>query len=125
MSEMPPTPPAASPPPPPSGGSDSDRTIMLVLAYLGILSLIPLLVKKDDAEVQWHSKNGIVLCGAAIVLFIVFFVISFVPFVGLLSIPLNCITWIGYLVLMIVLIMKAVKGERMRLPVVTDIAEKL
>lgn len=125
MSEMPPTPPAAPPPSPPSGGSDSDRTIMLVLAYLGILSLIPLLVKKDDAEVQWHAKNGIVLCGAAIVLWIVFFILSFVPFVGLVSIPLNCIVWIGYLVLMIVLIMKAVKGERMRLPVITDLAEKM
>ena len=39
----------------------SDRTIMLVLSYLGILALIPLLMKKDDPEVQWHAKNGLAL----------------------------------------------------------------
>ena len=66
----PPPPPGGSytpPPPPPPGGPlpSSDRTIMLVLSYLGILALIPLLMKKDDTEVQWHAKNGL---GAAVAL---------------------------------------------------------
>ncbi|MBV9497217.1 MAG: hypothetical protein JOZ54_23480, partial [Acidobacteria bacterium] len=56
------------PPPPPVGGApSSDRTIMLVLSYLGILSLIPFFMKKDDAEVQWHAKNGVALFGAEVV----------------------------------------------------------
>ena len=59
----PPPPPGGSytPPPPssPAGGpQSSERTIFLVLSYLGILCLIPLLAKKDDPEVQWHAKNG-------------------------------------------------------------------
>ena len=78
MSEFPP--PSAPPPPPPGGGTytpppppplgggaappSSDRTIMLVLSYLGILSLVPLLAKKDDPEVQWHAKHGLVLMAA-------------------------------------------------------------
>ena len=38
------------PPPPPAGktSGSSDRTLMVVLAYIWILGLIPLLVKKDD-----------------------------------------------------------------------------
>src|SRR5438132_2866586 len=67
-----------TPPPPPSGSAapGSDRTIMVVLSYISILALIPLLTKKDDREVQWHAKNGIVLAGAEIVTVIVFFVIG-------------------------------------------------
>ena len=34
---------------------------MIVLAYLWLLALVPLLVEKDDPEVQWHAKHGIVL----------------------------------------------------------------
>ena len=56
-------------PPPPSGGGytpappagGGDRTLWLILSYLGILSLIPWLAKKDDAEVQWHAENGVAL----------------------------------------------------------------
>src|SRR5258707_9570764 len=75
MSEMPPssytppppgggsyTPPPPPPPPPAGGGApNSDRGIMLFLSYFGIFSLIPMLMKKDDPEVQWHSKNGLTL----------------------------------------------------------------
>src|ERR1700738_3020232 len=66
-------------PPPPSGSAapGSDRTLMVVLSYLWILALIPLLTKKDDREIQWHAKNGLVLLGAEIAVWIVFGAIGF------------------------------------------------
>src|ERR1043166_3780256 len=70
------------PPPPPGGGGaapGSDRTIMVILAYLWILFLIPLLTKKDDPEVQWHAKNGAGIFGAEIVVWIVLFIIHRMP----------------------------------------------
>lgn len=42
---------------------------MIVLAYLWLLALTPLLVEKDDAELQWHAKHGLVLFGAEIAVF--------------------------------------------------------
>jgi len=148
MSEIPPptVPPATPPPPgggsytppppPPPGGAappNSDRTIMLVLSYLGILCLVPLLTKKDDPEVQWHAKNGLVLfCAeiAWIILRIILGIISSrIPVAGcgiamVLGI-LSCVVWIGFLVLMIMCIVKATQGQRFRIPILTDIAEKL
>lgn len=100
---------------------------MLVLSYLGLLALIPLLVKKDDREVQWHAKNGLVLFFAMFVVYIVWFIIQyFLP--DALSCALSfvsCIIWLGYLAVIIMAIMKAVKGERMRIPVVSDMADKM
>ena len=140
MSEIPPptVPPATPPPPggsytppPPSGGTpggtspNTDRTIFLVLSYLGILSLIPLLAKKDDSEVQWHAKNGVVLFGAEVVWVIVRIIVGRIPAIGCSMIVVGCVVWLGFLALSILCIMKAVQGQRFRIPVLTDIAEKL
>src|SRR5881397_3909467 len=94
MSETPSAPPTYTPPPPPGGGSytpppppppppagggsaaGGDRTLMLVLSYLGLLALIPLLTKKDDPEVQWHAKNGLALGLAWIALWILMTIAS-------------------------------------------------
>ena len=140
MSEMPPssTPPGGSynppggsysPPPPPTGGgapAGGDRQIMLVLSYLGILSLVPLLIKKDDAEVQWHAKNGVVLFGAEIVWICIGFFLWRLPFgVGCALGVVRCVVWLGFIALTILCIVKALQGQRQRIPVITDIAEKI
>ncbi len=132
----PPPPPGGSytppPPPPPPGAAapNSDRTIMIVLSYLGILSLIPLLMKKDDPEVQWHAKNGLALFGAEIVCWIVLTILGIVLSrvfsalscgIGLIQ----CAVWIGFLALSIMCIVKGVGGQRFRIPIVTDMAEKM
>ncbi|HEX9460615.1 MAG TPA: DUF4870 domain-containing protein [Thermoanaerobaculia bacterium] len=129
----PPPPPGGSytppPPPPPPGGTapNSDRTIMLVLSYLGILCLIPLLVKKDDPDVQWHAKNGTALFGAEVAWVIVVIIVTLlrIPLLGCGMTMISCVVWIGFLVISIIAIMKAMKGERLRLPVLTDFAEKM
>ena len=122
------TPPPPPPPSPPGGPApSSDRTIMLVLSYVGILCLIPLLTKKDDPEVQWHAKNGTALFGAEVVLFILRIMLIFIriPFVGCGVSVITCAIWLGFLAISIIAIMKAVKGERFRIPVLTDFAEKM
>ena len=135
MSSIPPTappPPAGgsyTPPPPPPGGApgaSSDRTVMLVLSYLGILSLIPFLMKKDDPEVQWHAKQGVTLFFAEIAWFVVQIAIAFahIPMLGCVSGLVGCIVWIGFLALSIVAIVKAVNGQRFPIPLIADLATK-
>jgi uncharacterized membrane protein len=126
----PPPPPGGSytpPPPPPPGGSapSSDRTIMLVLSYLGILALIPLLVKKDDKEVQWHAKNGLGLTVAWILLWIVIAIVEhFMPSVVSCGIAvIHCVLALGFLAVIVMAIMKALKGGRMRFPVISEFAD--
>ena len=122
-----------TPPPPPSGSGSaapgSDRTLMVVLSYLWILALIPLLIKKDDREVQWHAKNGLVLLGAEIVCWIVFGAIGFaLRNSGVLGCGIGtvqCVIWLAFLVVRVMCIVKGVGGQRFRVPVVTDMAEKM
>jgi len=136
MSETPHVPPPPPPggsytPPPPSspagGPQNSERTIFLVLSYLGIFCLIPLLAKKDDPEVQWHAKNGLALFIAELiwVAIRIAFIFIRIPMFGCGMAAIGCVVWIGFLALSIMGIIKAVNGQRFRIPVLTDMAEKM
>lgn len=131
MSEIPPptVPPATPPPPPPPAGTSpsSDRTLMIVLSYLGLLALIPYLTKKEDADIHWHAKNGVGLLILDVVIWVVFLIISWVLPSNLLGCGvgmIQCVVWIGILVLHVYCIVQGVGGKRPRIPVVTDFAEK-
>jgi fumarate reductase subunit D len=97
--------------------------IMLVLSYLGILSLIPLLTVKDSEYVKWHAKNGLVYgIGGGICLMVVFYILVLIPIIGWLT---GCALWVGFLVVDIMAMVKALGGERWRIPLISDISEKL
>jgi len=138
-SAPPPPPPAAPPPPvepPPevptatAGGVVSDnRNLFIVLSYLGLLALIPLLVEKDDPEVQWHAKNGLVLTGAEFVIFVGLTIAGMV--IGAMSAGLGCIlglAWpvvmVAVLVLHVMCIVKGVNGGRLIVPGISEFADK-
>ncbi len=121
------TPPAPDTPesPPPSQEESSNRTIMLILSYLGILALIPLLVEKDDPEVQWHAKHGLVLTVGWIVLSITLAILSSFPYIGMfLGCAVAPLLWLVILVIQIVAMLKALKGERLIIPMISDYADK-
>ncbi len=110
------------PPPPPPAPASSNRSVMLVLSYIGILALIPLLTEKNDREVQWHAKHGLVFLVAYLILTVALFMASFaVGFVGMLQIPL----WLGYLVLIILGITNALAGKRFLVPGLSEFADKI
>lgn len=130
----PPATPPATPPPPASaqgssGGSSDNRSVMIVLSYLGLLALIPLLIEKDDREVQWHAKHGLVLMVTWVILFIALQIVAMV--LGAITSGLGCLIGllfpfvsIGILVIHVLCIVKGLKGERFLLPVVSDFASR-
>jgi uncharacterized membrane protein len=111
------------------GTVSSNRNIMIVLSYLWLLALVPLLVEKEDKEVQWHAKHGIVLMVAEVVLWIVVTIISTVLTVvtavlGCLFGIVHLLLWLGILVLHVVAIIKGVNGSRLIIPGVSEYANR-
>ena len=120
-SYTPPPPPTGTPPPPGGtpGSVSPNRTIMIVLSYLGLLALIPFLVEKNDREVQWHAKNGLLLFGAEVVVWILLSIfstaISFLD-LGCTGCMLSVVFWLIILVVHIFAIVKGVNGDRLVIP---------
>ena len=116
-------PPPPPPPPPSSGGASPNRGIMIVLSYLWLLALVPLLLEKQDTEVQWHAKHGLVLFGAE------FFAFTALSILSVLSGGLGCLllplALLGVLVLHVVCIAKGLQGEHFLIPGLSDYASKL
>ncbi len=97
---------------------------MVVLAYLWILALIPLLAEKDDKEVQWHAKHGLVLLVAEFLFWIVMVIVTNIPFLGLIGCLLGPVLWLLILALHVVCIVKAVGGGRFVIPGVSQYADR-
>lgn len=126
---LPPEPPVPPPPMPPSGSgeptpADSNRTVMLVLSYLGILALIPFFVEQNDKEVRWHAKHGIVLTAIEIAIWVALTIISMSGIGAFLSCAVIPFFGLGVLVLHIMCILKAIKGERLVIPGLSELADK-
>jgi uncharacterized membrane protein len=97
---------------------------MIVLAYLWILALVPLLVEKEDREVQWHAKHGIVLLAAEIVVGILFAIIMNIPAVGCVSCAIYPIFSLAVVVVHVMCIVKGIKGERFIIPGLSQFADR-
>jgi len=128
-------PPSSEPPPPPPQEApprevvSDNRPVMIVLAYLWLLALIPLLVEKDDPEVQWHAKYGLVLTVVEVVAMIALQVVVMV--IAAVSGGLGCIFgllmplfMLAILIVHVLCIVKGLKGERFLIPPISDYADR-
>lgn len=128
MSETDTQPTSATPPPPPASsgaGESSNRGLMIALSYLWLLALIPLLVEKEDGEVQWHAKHGLTLLVAEVVLWIVFAILSMAlgPLACVLAI-VQMVLFIAIVVVHIICIVKGVNGDRFLVPGISQYADR-
>jgi uncharacterized membrane protein len=102
---------------------------MIVLAYLWPLALVPLLVERQDAEVQWHAKHGVVLMIAELILLFAYIMMTTV--VSLATFGLGCVLsiflvfgWIAILAVHVVAILKGVNGTRLVIPGISEYANR-
>jgi uncharacterized membrane protein len=131
-SAPPPPPPPAEPPPQAPAAKEvvsENRKVMIVLSYLWLLALIPLLVEKDDRQVQWHAKHGLVLTVVEVVVMIGLQVV--VMILGAISGGLGCIFTIlipvfmlAILIVHILCIVKGINGQRFLIPGVSEFADR-
>jgi len=130
-SAPPPPPPAEAPPQEPAVKEvvSENRNVMIVLSYLWLLALIPLLVEKDDREVQWHAKHGLVLTVVEVVVLIGLQVV--VMILGVVSGGLGCIFslliplfLLAVLIVHVLCIVKGINGQRFLVPGISEFADR-
>jgi uncharacterized membrane protein len=83
-----------------------------------VTGIIFLVLEKENRFVRFHAMQSIFVFGF---LFILQMILSFIPFIGWILMP---IVGILALILWLILMMKAYKGEFFKLPIVGDMAEQ-
>ena len=111
---------------PGTGAPSSNRNVMIVLSYLWLLALIPLVVEKEDREVQWHAKHGLVLTVAELVFWVAFQIVTLVlgSVIGCIVAIFAPIIGLAFLILHIMAIMKGINGKRLIIPGVSQYADR-
>lgn len=119
--EQQPVPEASTPPLSPQEGLDpeditglDENNLMAILAYLGVLVLIPLVMSRDNPYVSFHMKQGLVIFIGYIIAAIA---VWWLPVVG------NVL--LGLLILISVVgVVQAAQGRRWKIPIITALANK-
>lgn len=101
----------------------SSTPIWLIYFFQWITGLIFLATEKNDADIRWHAANSFTVFAGLCILSIVCWILSFIPFIGILFTIIGVIVWIANLILWILLMVKGSQGEKVRIPVATDFAE--
>jgi len=100
--------------------------VAALLSYvLGwITGLIFYLIEEKDEYVRFHAVQSIIFFGAVTAVMIVFGILELIPFIGLLFMVLTSLGGLFAFVMWIILMVKAYQGERFKLPIAGDLAEK-
>lgn len=99
-----------------SGGKKDveENKIYGVLAYIGILFIVPLLAAPKSPFAKFHANQGCVLFIAGVALGLV----AWIPILGWI---VGFVGWVFLLVLAIMGIVNALNGEMKKLPLLGDI----
>lgn len=100
----------------------NDNKGMSVLAYIGILFLIPLLACPNSRFARYHTNQGLVLFLLELAIGVVTSIFAFIPVIGLIiGGLLSAVGGIFTLVLMIMGIINAAQGQAKELPLIGKI----
>lgn len=95
-----------------------DGKVFAVVAYIGILSLLPLLLKKENKFALHHGKQGLVI-------FISEIICGILPVMPILGWILGPILLFILGIYSIIGIIQAVIGNYWRAPIIADLADKI
>lgn len=105
--------------PKPAGGTEGiDPKLAGLLCYLlSVVGGIVFYLISKDKFVRFHALQSIFLWATFMVLWVIFI---FIPFLWWF----DSIIWLAYVVVEIVMMVKAYQGEKTKLPLIGDIAER-
>ena len=97
-----------------------EANVAALLSYLAgfITGIIFYVLEKENKFVRFHAMQSILVFGS---LFILSVVLGMMPFIGR---ALMNLIWVLDVILWVLLMLKAYKGEYFKLPIAGDIAEK-
>ncbi len=96
----------------------AENKLMGVLAYLGILVLVPLFAAKESKFARFHTNQGLVLEIVQFLATVLIGILGRLPVVGLIVSILASILKIGFFALSVNGIINVVNGKAKELPII-------
>ena len=97
-----------------STGLDENVAGFLCYLFVFITGIVFLVVEKKSSFVKFHAKQSTI---AFLILFVIILILGWIPIIGILIVISSLILWL-------ILMIKALRGERYMLPIVGKMAEE-
>ena len=91
---------------------------MGILAYIGILVLIPIFAAKDSKWSRFHANNGLILAIAEVAVSVTFGILGMIPYVGLLFGVIGWLSGLALTALAVFGLVNAARGKAKELPLI-------
>jgi len=101
-----------------AGTVSTEEKVYSIFAYFGVLSLVSILIMRDNEYVRFHAKQGLVL----FIVETLFSVATILPVLGLIVFG---IVMIMCAILSIIGMIQAYMGNKWEIPVVIDWANRI
>ena len=98
-----------------------DNKVFAILAYIGILVLVPIFGAKNSRFARFHANNGLVLMIIEAITYFVLGILSRIPIVGLIFGVLIWLSSIFFTVIIRIGIINAARGQANELPIIGKI----
>ena len=108
-----------------SNSPNSPDTLMCILSYLGVFSLIPYFVRKNDPYILWHAKQGVLLTIVCFVISFALAILSCLPGIGIIAWMASLLFGFGILALSIYCMIQACNGKQWKIPVLGEFISKI
>jgi uncharacterized membrane protein len=104
-----------------SSGLTANVAGLLCYLFGWVTGLIFLFMEKDSKFVRFHAIQSIIVFGAISIAQFILWILFLIPFLGWI---IGFLVWIGTVILWVFLMYKAYQGEKYKLPIAGNIAEK-
>jgi uncharacterized membrane protein len=96
-----------------------ERLKNLILCYAGPWAFLPYLRNRDDEELLWHARQGVLLAFVEVVITLTLIILGLFPILGILASRFVLPLWLLWcLGMSVTSIMQATKGKRHKVPVI-------
>ncbi len=103
-----------------------ERLRDLILCYAGPWAFVPYMRNREDAELLWHARQGVILAFAECVFTLAMVIVGLFPVFGSISIRFFLPLWLLWcLGMSVTSILQGTKGKKHRIPVIHQFIDYL
>ena len=103
-----------------------ERLRDLILCYAGPWAFAPYLRCRDDEELLWHSRQGVLLAFTELSVAMALMIMGLFPYAGILFVHFLLPAWLLWcLGMSVTSVLQAGKGKRHKIPVIHQFIEYL
>jgi uncharacterized membrane protein len=106
-----------------TGLSDNGAGALAYVTFIPAIVFLAMAPYNKSSYVRFHSWQSIFLAASWVAILIVLAILIKIPFLGLIIFPIMLLVDLGMFILWLVVVLKALNGQRFKIPVIGALAE--